>query len=285
MKLWFLLKEGLSGFKRARLASFITITSVALALLLVGYFLLFSTNMNRWIGAKRSQMELEVFLENAIRDKEGREIVSKIRAIEGVAEVRFVSKEDAARRFQREFGRNIYDILESNPLPPSCTLKLKPGFQTTRSVAAIEKKIRAIEGVNDVVYARELFYLIDRYVTWIYLALGAFGLVLLTIAVILLFNTIRLTIFARRDIIEIMTLVGATTSFIKSPFIIEGFFQGLLGAMLASGMLFGTGRVIRQLLYRGLIAPDWIYLAVGLCGILIGMLASHFSLSRYLDQV
>lgn len=285
MNIWFLLKEGLSGFKRARLANFITITSVGLALLLVGYFILFSTNMNRWIGAKRSQMELEVFLENTLRDAEGQNIAAHIQALEGVARVHFISKEEAARRFQREFGRNIYDILETNPLPPSCTLQLKPGYQTAGSVTQIEQKIRAIKGVNDVVYARELLYLIDRYVTWIYLVLGGFGLVLLIIAVILLFNTIRLTIFARRDIIEIMTLVGATKGFIKAPFIIEGFFQGLVGAGLAAGMLHGSSAIIRRFLYGGLSTPDWVYLAMGLAGVLIGTIASRFSLSRYLDQV
>ena len=282
---WFSLKEGILGFKRARLASMITITSLALALLLTGYFILFSININRWIGEKRSKMELEVFFENDLNNEKAKAATAEIQKITGTDRVVYISKKDAAARFEKEFGRNIYDILDSNPLPPSCTVRLKPGFQTSGTVQKIVLQIGRINGVSDVVYEKELLRLIDYYVTWIYIILGGFGAILLFIAVILLYNTIRLTIFARRDIIEIMGLTGATASFIKRPFIIEGFLQGLLGALAASGMLYLSVQAIRRLLFSQLVMRDNIYFMLLGAGILIGMVSSALSLSRYLDRV
>ena len=263
----------------------ITITSLALALLLTGYFILFSININRWIGEKRSKMELEVFFENDLNNEKAKAATAEIQKITGTDRVVYISKKDAAARFEKEFGRNIYDILDSNPLPPSCTVRLKPGFQTSGTVQKIVLQIGRINGVSDVVYEKELLRLIDYYVTWIYIILGGFGAILLFIAVILLYNTIRLTIFARRDIIEIMGLTGATASFIKRPFIIEGFLQGLLGALAASGMLYLSVQAIRRLLFSQLVMRDNIYFMLLGAGILIGMVSSALSLSRYLDRV
>lgn len=282
---WFSLKEGLLGFKRARLASIITVTSLALALLLAAYFVLFSINIKRWIGEKRSKMELEVFFENDLNDRQAQVVTEEIRKISGADRVVYISKKMAAARFEKEFGRNIYDILDSNPLPPSCTVRLKEGYQTSAAVQKIVLQIGRIKGVSDVVYEKKLLRLIDYYVTWIYVILGGFGAILLFISVILLYNTIRLTIYARRDIIEIMSLTGATSSFIKRPFIIEGFLQGLFGALIAGGILYWTVNAIRRLLFHSLVMQDTLYLILIGAGAVIGMVSSAMSLSRYLERI
>lgn len=282
---WFSLKEGLLGFKRARLASIITVTSLALALLLAAYFVLFSINIKRWIGEKRSKMELEVFFENDLNDRQAQVVTEEIRKISGADRVVYISKKMAAARFEKEFGRNIYDILDSNPLPPSCTVRLKEGYQTSAAVQKIVLQIGRIKGVSDVVYEKKLLRLIDYYVTWIYVILGGFGAILLFISVILLYNTIRLTIYARRDIIEIMSLTGATSSFIKRPFIIEGFLQGLFGALIAGGVLYWTVNAIRRLLFHSLVMQDTLYLILIGAGAVIGMVSSAMSLSRYLERI
>lgn len=285
MSVWFSIKEGLSGFKRARLASFITISSVALALFLVGLFIMFSININQWIGQKRAKMELEVFLDNDLEKTKALAVSAKIEKIKGVVAVQFISKEEAAMRFEKEFGRNIYEVLDSNPLPPSCTVRLELNYQTSSAIQKMEQVIGKLDGVAEVVYARELIALIDHYITWIFFILGLFGFILLLIAVILLYNTIRLTIFARRDIIEIMGLVGATAAFIKRPFIIEGFLQGLIGALLAGGLLHISAYVVQRFLFAALTVQPEIYLILVGAGATIGMLSSKLSLSRYLNHI
>ncbi len=282
MSVWFTVKEGLAGFKRARLASFITVTSVGVTLLLIGLFLVFSFNLGRWIGHKKAQIELEVFLEQDLSARQGKKIAEKIKQAEGVLSVKFVSKEDAARRFEKEFGQNIYDVLDSNPLPASCTVKIKKGYRSAVSIRKISARLQKIDGVSDIVYEREILALIDHYMIIAYVAAVSVGLLLLIVSVILLYNTVRLTIFARRDIIEIMKLVGATESFIRRPFIIEGFLQGIIGAVIAGGLLYVAVEAIRKLFYAPLTVRSEIYLALLLAGAIIGFFASKLSISRHL---
>ena len=285
MSFSFAIKEGLSGFKRARLASFITITSIGLALLLIGYFLLFSTNIKSWVTRQQARMEMEIFLENTLSAEKGQAIAKQIKTLSGVKRVLFISKEQAAKRFEKEFGRNVFDVLDSNPLPPSVTVRLEPEYQTSSALRKLEQQISKIDGVDEIVYQRDLLLLMEKYVDWIYIILGGFGLVLLIIAVILLHNTIRLTIFARREIIEIMNLVGATSAFIKRPFLVEGFVQGLIGALIADALLYGSVRLVRSFLFSGLTIRSEEYLILVAAGILIGLFSSKLSVSKYLSRI
>lgn len=282
MSVWFTVKEGVAGFKRARLASFITVTSVGLTLLLIGLFLVFSFNLGRWIGHKKAQIELEVFLDADLNGPQGRKIAAKIQQTEGVQSVKYVSKQEAARRFEKEFGQNIYDVLDSNPLPASCTVKIKKGYRSALSITKISQRIRKIDGVSDIVYEREILALIDHYLIIAYVVAISVGLLLLIVSVILLYNTVRLTIFARRDIIEIMKLVGATETFIRRPFIIEGFLQGVIGALVAGGLLYAVVEAIRKFFYAPLNVRSEIYLGLLLAGAFIGFFASKLSISRHL---
>ncbi len=284
-RIGFSIKEGLKGFKRARLATTITISSLAFALLLVGVFLVLSLNVERWIGDFRKKIELEVFLDNDLTESEGRQIAQKIQSVRGVDQVNYITKEKAALRFKKEFGRDIYEVLDYNPLPLSCTVTLKKGYRTGARVAKVSATIQGIAGVSEVIYQKELMALVDRYISLIYLAAVIIGLVLITISIILLYNTIRLTIFARRDTIEIMKLVGATRSFIRRPFIVEGLIQGLIGGLLAGALLYGAVKLTRRILLPHLFHSVEIYAVLVVAGILIGMLASRLSVSRYLRNI
>jgi cell division transport system permease protein len=285
MSFWFSLREGIKGLGRARLASLITISSISFALFLVGLFIVFSVNVNYWIDDFRSRIELEIFLEADIQNQAGIEISKRIAALESVGEVTFISKEEAAKRFEAEFGRSVYDVLETNPLPSSVIVKMKPGFQTLEHITELANKIYLIDGVSDIVYQRNFILLITRYINIIYLIGISSGVLLVFIAVVLLYNTIRLTILARSDIIEIMKLVGATKSFVRRPFLIEGFIQGASGAVISGLMLYGLMVLIRKFFYAGLIVPFEIYGSLLLLGIVIGVISSKLSISRYLQEI
>lgn len=285
MSFWFTIREGFKGFKRARLATTITITSLAFALLLIGLFILFTLNINQWIGDFRAQIELEVFLEAHLDEEQSNAIKEKISGIEGINSVNLITKQEAAERFQKEFGRSIYDVLESNPLPPSCTIRLQAGYQTASAANKISLKIAAIAGVDEVVYKRDLLNIIDYYIELVYLVIGAIGLILIIIAVILLNNTIRLTILARKDIIDIMKLVGATEAFIRRPFFVEGFIQGLLGGVAASLLLYLSVSLIKEIVYEGIVSRPEIYGIIIITGVLIGIISSTLSVSKYLQRL
>ncbi|MGD9898814.1 MAG: cell division protein FtsX [Calditrichaceae bacterium] len=285
MNFWFTIKEGLKGFKRARLSSTITITSIAFSHVLIGVFIILSLNLDQWISEFRSKMELEVFIESGMSEKSGLLIKDAIAGIEGVAMVSYISKDQAAQRFKKEFGRDIFDVLDTNPLPASCTVTVTDGYRTARSIRSISDKIEQIDGVDEVIYQKELLALIDHYLKIIYLGGGIIGLFLVVIAIILLYNTVRLTIYARRDIIEIMNLVGATDAFIRRPFLVEGFIQGLLGALLANVFIYLITITIKSFIYPYVVFKPEIYVMLVVFGIMIGLFSSRMSISKHLKYI
>lgn len=282
MNIWFTIKEGLKGFRRARLATIITITSIAFALLLIGYFAVFVQNVDALIGDFRSRFEIEVFLDGDVDNAAGLKVRDQIQALDGVASVEYINKERAAERFEKEFGRSVFDVLDSNPLPITCTVTLIKDYQNAQAIGQISNKIQQVKYVDEIVYQGDLLVLVDQYINLVYLIVGGIGFVLSLIAFILLYNTIRLTIFARSDIIEIMKLVGATSPFIRRPFVVEGFMQGILGAMLANGLLYLSIKLISRFVYPYISNQMEPYIVMTVFGVIIGLLSSRLSVSRYL---
>jgi cell division transport system permease protein len=281
MSVWFSIQEGLRGFSRARMASVISIISLSAALFLIAFFLIVSLNMQAWIGEFRQKIEIEVFLEPYLEDVKIRALEQEIRAFPEVNVVEIISREKAARRFQEEFGRSVFEVLEDNPLPPSLVIRLRENYRNAPAVTALSAKIGRLAEVTDVVYQRELLNIIDHYLRLIYLSILGVGLLLLLIALVLIFNTIRLTIAARRDSITIMQLVGATRGMVRRPFVIEGFLQGLISALIAVGLVYLLVHLTRYFL--PVVFLRWeIPAIITALGLLMGMLSSRISVNKYL---
>ncbi len=285
MNFWFTIHEGIKGFARARLSAFITVSSIVFSLFLIAIFLILSINVDSWIGQIRSKLEFEIFIERTLTNDEAKLVEQKIKKIEGVEKAVYISKKDAAERFEKEFGKNIYEILQSNPLPASIIISLKPNFRNAAQAAVVSKKMKKIEGVEEVIYQKELISIIDNYMNIVYLVGAVIILLLVTITFILLYNTIRLTIYARRDIIEIMKLVGAKKSLIKRPFVIEGLLQGALGAAIASGAVYLAVKVIIKFFYPFLLFKIDVYAVIMIMGMLIGYFSSRISVQKHLSNV
>lgn len=285
MNFWFTIREGFKGFRRARLSTIITISSIVFSHYLIALFLLISINIDAWIGDLRSKLEIEVFLDITISDKEAQQVVNKVKRIKGIQKSQYISKEKAAKRFETEFGKNVYEVLQSNPLPASITINLTPQFQNTKGAAAVSEELKNIGGVDDVVYQKEVITVIDNYLDIVYTSGIIIIILLVSITLILLYNTIRITIYSRRDIIEIMKLVGAKKSFIKRPFLIEGLLQGLLGAGIASLGLYITVKVIKKMLYSYILINPEVYVFIILLGMIIGYTASKISVQKHLESL
>ncbi len=285
MNFWFTIREGLKGFTRARLSTFITITSIVFSHFLIALFLILSINVDSWIGEMRSKLELEVYIDRTLSESEAGQIKKKTLKISGIENAVYISKKDAADRFEKEFGKNIYEILQSNPLPASLTITLKPEFRNAPKAAVVSKELGKIPGVEEVVYHKELISIIDNYMSVVYLVGIVIIVLLITITFILLYNTIRLTIYARRDIIEIMKLVGAKKSLIKRPFVIEGLLQGAVGAAIASGLVYVASKLIIKYLYPFLLIKMDVYIIILSMGMLIGYFSSRISVQKHFGHV
>lgn len=236
MSLGYIIKEGLSGFKRARLASFTSIFSLFVAVLLLGVLARFSYNAYEVAQSLKKSIDIEVFLED-LDDRTERELEAKLKGEPLVDQLTFISKDSAAAIFEEEFGAGGSSLAELKFLPASFKLKIKPETDVKR-VDSLVTEIENFRGVDEVEFNQELLELVQTRFRTVAIVGGGVGLLILLTSLILVFNTIRLTIYAKRGLIKAMKLVGATNSFIRRPFLVEGVIQGLVAGLLATGVAF-----------------------------------------------
>jgi cell division transport system permease protein len=286
MQLRYVLKEGFSGFTRAKLSSTAAVVTICISLLLLSLFAILFINAEAIVKELRNKVELEAFLVDQTSDDDIARTKKIIEGIDGVQEVRFVSKEDAAKIFYEEFGEDIYKILNFNPLPASFKIYLKDGYKTTQRVYEIYYQIKALKGIDDVIYRKQLLELIDQRARGYLWMLFGIGIFVALSALLLVANTIRLAIYAKRDIIRTMKLIGATRRFIRTPFLIEGFLQGLLGGIIASVILYGVITYLEQALtlqMAELIRVQPYYYGIIVCvGCLLGLFGSAISVRQFI---
>jgi cell division transport system permease protein len=288
MNVRYILKEGIAGFSRAKLASFGSIVTIAIALLLVGLFYVVSTNTSKLVEGIRQRVELEAFLEEPISRQRVTEIEQQLKSIDGVEQVKYISKEEAAKIFKKEFGEDINNVLDFNPLPPSYKIFLMEGYRTREKAEEIHKQIMEIKGIENIAYRRELLEFLDQRVKMLYSIGLALGVLIAVSAVFLVSNTIRLTIYAKRKSVQTMKLVGATRWFVRAPFIVEGIIQGLIGGIVAVSIIYylltmAAGFVSQELVDFLQVGISF-YLSIILGGIVLGFFGSAISVSRFIGE-
>jgi cell division transport system permease protein len=282
MSFLFSINEGFKGFFKARLATTLSVSSIALTIFLTGLFVVFTINLQSWLGFLREKIEVELFVETGSTEKEIEELKNKITKLEAVREIEYISKDDAAQRFQEEFGQNIYDVLEFNPFPSSIVIHLNEGYLTPAAISKLKNQLELMTNVDEVFYKKPLLEKIDKYVQIVYILAILVGLVIIIIAIGLIFNTIRLTIYARKDMIHIMRLIGATEGFIRKPFLVEGILQGFLGGILASLAIYYSMKLIQIYIYPYIISNPLVFVGLILFSMIIGLFSAYLSVGKYI---
>lgn len=281
-------KEGISGFKRARLSSIITIFTMTISLLLLGLFAIIYRNTNSIIQSFRDKVEMEVFIASEADSASTDKIRSEVTGVPGVLSASFISKEDAAKIFKKEFGEDINSVLDFNPLPASFKLRMENDYKNSDSAKAIYAALSRIDGVDDVVYRKTLLEILDRRVKIFIGASAAIGLTLLIAAIFLVSNTIRLTIYAKRKMITTMKLVGATRGFIRMPFLIEGMLHGLIGGGLSAGLIWTIIYLAKTFVSAEpsefFSVEIYFYATMVTFGIILGLLGSGWSVKRFISE-
>ena len=235
----YLVSEGIRSLWRTKTTALATISAIGIAASFVVFSAVVGENISGIIQIARGQYEFQVFFSEDVDNIRAAELVDQIGAIEGIKSASLITKEEAADIFQREFGENIFDLLEENPLPPGSVLKLQQPKDRKIEVNPIIKQIELVEGVDEVRYQERLISLIERYYKGFFAAVTALAAAILFGTVILISNTIRLSIYARQDLIRILKLVGATDRFVGFPFMIEGILEGFFGSLLAAAVSYG----------------------------------------------
>ncbi|MBI3894278.1 MAG: ABC transporter permease [Candidatus Wallbacteria bacterium] len=277
-------QEAFDGLRQAVVMNLATLSTVAITLFILGSFLLFMRNMNENLKMLRSQLQLTVYLKKDISDVQRTELVSRLQGDPSIVNFKFVGRDAALKTVKEWMGWSDFEVRD-NPLPDSFDVRLQEGVDFDAFVA----RAKTWPGVDDLSVGEKevgaLIKLLDL--------ARSVGLVLVlvlgTASLMIIANTIKLTVYARRTEISIMKLVGATNWFIRTPFLIEGFLQGLVGAAVALSLLLTGYPVVVSRLKS--IAPflrfvtdssDLFRLSwqLVLMGVLLGLLGSLISLRR-----
>lgn len=281
------LREAAAAFKRAPVLTGLSSAMVGLALYVVGLFGLATYNLQLALTSVEERVEVAVYLRDDARQSEIDLALTELAAIPEVRSVSFVSKRDALERARAdlpEFGELFAD-LEVNPLPQSLEVELRPGSRNPEVVERVSDAAASYPFVEDVRYGREW---VDKLFTLrrIGAATAAvLGSAFAVVAALIIGTALRIAVFARREEIYVMRLVGAKSGFIRRPFLLEGAMAGLLGGLLAWGLTYGTYRGVYSFLFEVAWLPaGWIALGL-LIGGVFGAVSSGLAIRRHLREV
>jgi len=284
------LKSKENGLSKARLrSSYLTlVVSVSLVLFLLGVLGLVIINARELSDYLRESLSFSVMLDDAAKEPDIRMLQKDLDAKSFVKSTQYISKDEAAVKMKEELGEDFVGFLGENPLPPSIDVYLFAGYTNPDSVGKIEKYVLEYPFVKEVHYQESLLFLINENVNKISLFLLVISTFLFLIALTIINNTIRLSIYSRRFIIRTMQLVGATRGFIRRPFIVQSALHGLLAALLAMSLLMGMLYLIEKEFFMMFTFESTnLLLLLGvsiiIIGVLINIISTFFSVNRYLS--
>jgi cell division transport system permease protein len=277
-------REAVAAFRRAPLLTLLSVVAVGFSLFVVGLFGLTAHNIHRAIEQIEERVEIVGYLREDVSEEQLQLGEEELRLLPEVEEVRYVSKTEALASAMQEMEefREVFTDLEANPLPASFELRMRPGHRGPESVERVARHISAYPFVEDVRFGREW---LDKIVFLRRIAGGAAAIIggaFAAVAAIIIATAVRIAVFARREEISIMQLVGATDGFIRRPFLLEGIFTGVLGGALAAGLTYGAFRLVNAVLLRIEWLPfAWVVAGIA-AGITFGFLSSAAAVRRHL---
>ncbi len=289
MSLLYSMKEGLAGFRRARFATMASMSAIVVALTLIGALGIMGFHAEKVIRVMRTQSgEVEVFL---LHPDESRadSLRKRLAAQPGVVDTRFISQLEAEAIFRSEFGEDGNVFMGEHFLPASIKIRMAASYAHVDSLNRLVATIGGWENVDEVVFNQPLLLRLQENLRLTSTIALAIGLLVLLASVILVANTIRLTIYARRLLIRTMKLVGATDAFVRRPFLFEGIYQGLVAGLVSAGLVV----LLHEVLLRFVPLLDgWpgghpavVAAALLLLGLLLGFLGSLVATRRFIRKV
>ncbi len=280
-------REALLAFRRAPLLSALSVTTIAFSLFVLGLFGLVAVNLRDALRGVAERVEIVAYLLPGTPIETITTAEQDIEAFPEVASADYVSEDSALARARRELVefRDLLRELESNPLPGSIEVKLKPGYQDAAHVNAVADRLRGFTFVDDVRYGRDWVEKLDR-LRGLAAAVGlVVGAAFAVVAVIIIGTTIRMAVLQRSREIAIMRLVGATDGFIRRPFLLQGALKGLLGGLVAVGLSYAAYVLINRFLIAASFFNGLQALAIVGFGTVIGLMGSLLSVGRHLRRV
>jgi cell division transport system permease protein len=270
-------------------SSYLTlVVSVSLVLFLLSILGLIIINARELSDYFRESLSFSVILDEEVKEADIRMLKKDLDAKEFVKLTEYISKEDAATKLKEELGEDFLSFLGYNPLSPTIDVFLHAGYANPDSIVMIEKYLLEFPSVSEVYYQESVLHLINENIRKISFFLAVISVFLFLIALTIINNTVRLSVYSRRFIIRTMQLVGATRSFVRRPFLVRSAFHGLLAAVLALLLLMGLLYLIEREFFS-LFTFERINLllllmaAIIITGVLINVVSTFFAVNRYLS--
>ena len=291
----FFITRAITNIRQNVFVNVVTVGTIMLALLIVSLFLLVFVNLESAAENWSERVQVTVYFDKELTGQEQSSLREKISAIPGVSRVIYVSRDEALKRFKGRLRgqETLLEGVRAEVLPTSFEIVLKRAYRETVSVEGFVTKLKQIPGITEVQYGEEWVRRFNSFLNFMRLLGALLGGFLVIAVVFIVSNTIKLTIYSRRDELEVMSLVGATRFFITAPFLLEGLIQGLAGSILSLALLYG--------LYEGFLqnagsfitfnpaASGFSFLPVEylsgllLAGALLGFIGSLTSLKRFIN--
>jgi len=276
-------------FNRRRLQSsyLSTVVSVSLVLFMLGLLGLIVLHAKKLSDYVKENINVSVIIKEETKQQDISLLNTYLHGASFVKSSHYITKEQAAQKLQQDLGEDFIKFLGYNPLLSSFEVRLKAEYANNDSIKVLEKKLSENAVVKEVFYQRSLVELVNENIKKIGLVILGFSTLLMLIAIALINNTIRLSIYSKRFIIKSMQLVGATQGFIRKPFLLSGLIQGLIAALMAIALLF----VVLYFAQREI--PELLTLhdtqlffslsgMVAALGILISLISTFFAVRKYL---
>lgn len=264
-----------------------TIVSISLVLFsigLVGLLLLHAQKLSDYV---KENISFSVIMNKNVNEADIIRLQKKLDALEYVKSTEYITEAQAAAEFKEQIGEDFVKFIGYNPLHPSIRVYLKAAYASEEQFAKIEKDLANNDNVKEVDYQKSLVHLVNDNVRKIALVILGFSALLLLIAIALINNTIRLSVYSKRFLIKSMQLVGATENFIRRPFVRTEVFHGLISAIIAIGGLIGIIYLARKEIPEivSLQSADLfllLFVIVIVLGVLMTWLSTFFAVRRFL---
>jgi cell division transport system permease protein len=279
-KILYFIVEAFRGFYQAKLMTFVSIVTITATLFLICGVFIGLMNIDDVLKRTGDQADVVAFLsESASTDlSTQRVLIDTVKKMPGVKDVVFMSKDSAWVSFEELYGKEMLEAVDENPFPASLNILLYESSQSADAVAELQEKISALSGIESIRYSKEWLDYIKRLRDRFYIISIAAGLIIMLALHSIISNTIKLTIYARKDLVHNMRYVGATDLFIKMPFLLEGMLQGFIGGILCAGAMF----TVRFFLVN--ISINWYFNYLPLIvviGVFFGWLGSALAVRKF----
>ncbi|MDB2675573.1 permease-like cell division protein FtsX [Flavobacteriales bacterium] len=275
--------------RKLRTSSLSTMLSISLVLLMLGCMGFIYINTNRLTNYIKENVGLSLILNDNIKKVDRFQLQKNLDASPWVKSSRFVSKDEAAKILESDLGEDFISFLGFNPLSASIEVFLNAEYASDQNFNALKKEIEGNEIVKEIIIQKDLIDSINSNVRKLTLILVSFSVLLLIVAIALINNTIRLTVYSKRFIIRTMKLVGATNSFVRKPFlksgIVQGVFSGLIGVLLLISVLFSLHKEMPELLVlQDMYTIVLIFVGIIAFGVLMSVVVTNIAVGKYLKM-